>query len=1046
LPESVSRRSVSTNIEQNIFRDFQQWAGNYAATGPAERTRLLADGLSLAAERRRILAELIESDPAEALRQAVPMRLRQQLPPEIVAQLEERVTGHGDFDVIAKLPLPDGPRDPNFRPIDRYVRFNDRTYYAHVYGRRLGQVSREHIPMDGIAIDGQMAVHEDPVRALEAGEVPNPNLAIGNPDEICGVSGLPSGRMAAAQVGDELVYLCAPSHIAEYNQQVVAAESSLPGPSWTMGMKTVLFMRLNFSDHLQETVSEADAIATMNTASNWLFQFSYGLTSLKATVTPLLMMPRTKAFYVSSQNYTILMEDARAVARAQGFETASFDLDCVVHPFIFSYGSVAFATMGAKGVWFQAQPTVATAVHEFGHNLGLPHAHAWITSDDSIIGEGVHEEYGNPYDVMGSGRTVDAHFNSWAKNQLNWIPDRNVSTVRTSGVYRLYAFDTLSVNANFTYAFKIAKDPHRTYWLEYRNRDFFSERWCRFGLLIYSVDTNNIWNPYLFDMLPAQGGPAAPLLLGQTFTDPFAGVHLTPLRVQTNSTPGFIDFAVQFGESPNNRPPAVTLSANPPSVEPGDSVTFTATASDPDGDPLAYYWHFSDSVEDIIIGTNGPVITRQFLYAQDFVIRCTVSDMRGGISSAHHVIRVGSNSLHTLSGFVRAGSSPLEGVRVRIDGPYSGHTYTDGNGRYMLANLSAGDYTLSGLKPGWSFAPSGFANPVNVSTTITNINLAASEATYTISGRVFTGQTLEPSVGIPGALIIVGTNSVFTDADGYYAVSNLRPGFYPVSASKPHYELLRAGWWFNPVGLTWANARNVEFVRPFYKLRGSVNNIGGSPAVVRVDGQPYSVSLVRGQFAYEIEVPRGVWNLTAASDGYTIVPQFNNPAVVANEDLVPYNFIGSPGTTYAIRGTVTEAGQPLSGALITAGQRSGGSDTFGNYVLPGLPNGTYTISAAHPAYTFIPFSRSAVVNDADLVGADFMANVIFHLTQPRATAQGFEFNLIGGSNRIFRIETSTNLATWTTLATVTNAGGQVDFQTPSANAGRFYRAVLLPSP
>src|SRR5437764_3415364 len=83
----TSTNSVSKKIRQNILNEFQQWAENYATTAPSNKTRLFAGGLSLATERRKTLAALIESDPREALRQALPVGLRAQLPTEIVAQL-----------------------------------------------------------------------------------------------------------------------------------------------------------------------------------------------------------------------------------------------------------------------------------------------------------------------------------------------------------------------------------------------------------------------------------------------------------------------------------------------------------------------------------------------------------------------------------------------------------------------------------------------------------------------------------------------------------------------------------------------------------------------------------------------------------------------------------------------------------------------------------------------------------------------------------------------------------------------------------------------
>src|SRR5205807_7936658 len=137
-----------------------------------------------------------ESDPQEALRQAVPMRVRGQLPPQIVALLEERVSGRGEFNVLATLPVSGTAK--SVLPIERFARLAGQTYQAFVYGRRLTETTRTNIPLYGVAIDDKLAVHEDPVRPLEPGETPDPQLPAANPDEICGISGMPSRPADAA--------------------------------------------------------------------------------------------------------------------------------------------------------------------------------------------------------------------------------------------------------------------------------------------------------------------------------------------------------------------------------------------------------------------------------------------------------------------------------------------------------------------------------------------------------------------------------------------------------------------------------------------------------------------------------------------------------------------------------------------------------------------------------------------------------------------------------------------------------------------------------
>src|SRR5689334_13580897 len=74
--------------ERSPFRD---WTARYLAAASDVRPALAEEGVALAAARRPVFKQLITTDPREALRQAVPPLLRQELPAAVVEQLEERV-------------------------------------------------------------------------------------------------------------------------------------------------------------------------------------------------------------------------------------------------------------------------------------------------------------------------------------------------------------------------------------------------------------------------------------------------------------------------------------------------------------------------------------------------------------------------------------------------------------------------------------------------------------------------------------------------------------------------------------------------------------------------------------------------------------------------------------------------------------------------------------------------------------------------------------------------------------------------------------------
>ena len=159
-------------------------------------------------------------------------------------------------------------------------------------------------------------------------------------------------------------------------------------------------------------------------------------------------------------------EVARQAAAAAGYAPESYDLDCV-HFHVAGLSDQAY--VGAKGIWLQATDA-GTLCHELGHNFGLMHANAWITSDVSVIGAGQKREYGNLYDTMGSGARQQYEFNACHKHRLGWLPDSAIQTVTSDGVYRLQACDTGTLADGSAYALRIRMDQERDYWIETRQQ------------------------------------------------------------------------------------------------------------------------------------------------------------------------------------------------------------------------------------------------------------------------------------------------------------------------------------------------------------------------------------------------------------------------------------------------------------------------------------------------------------------------------------------------------------------------------------------------
>src|SRR5207249_8519914 len=134
--------------------------------------------------------------------------------------------------------------------------------------------------------------------------------------------------------GGEIVFVCQEGHIAAFDQTLQEQESGLgpaarnykiasQGSSWTHGQKTVLFMRVNFPDASGESISATDANELMRQANDFFVENSYGATSLRTTVTPLLTLPRLASSYGASAAYPDLLSDARQASAAAGYDTAN---------------------------------------------------------------------------------------------------------------------------------------------------------------------------------------------------------------------------------------------------------------------------------------------------------------------------------------------------------------------------------------------------------------------------------------------------------------------------------------------------------------------------------------------------------------------------------------------------------------------------------------------------------------------------------------------------------------------------------------------------
>lgn len=721
-------------ITETDFARFNHWAVRYLNASPAEQADLESEGIALATTRREDLRDLIQRDPARALQLAFPRVQRQSLPESVQTLLETSISARGDLTVLGVTPLPGA--EPPTKSVVRTASFGDTRYQAFVYGRLEGVPSLQDYPLNGIALDGLMALNEDPGRPLLADEIALYHTAP-NRDAICSISGQAASinnTETLVEVAGEVLPVCGPTHVSRLNDQMRAASGNpnfelneegflKPHSSYTEGTKKLLVLRVDFSDRAGEPFSFTSGSNMVVELNKFYRDMSYGRvgfaplgrTTTNSAVTSVLRMPQTAAWYGANDPST-LRSDARAAATAAGTNLANFQFDLICFSSVPGYSWGGLGYIGAPGAWVQGGASTGIAAHELGHNFGLLHANFWDTSGLSIIGNGASVEYGDKFDTMGSANAGSKHFNARYKNYLEWLKPAEIKIVSSNGLYRLYPHDDPTIT-NGVRGVRVTKNSATNYWMEFRSK-YTGNKWMPAGIGLRWAG-NDGRASLLLDVTPGSidGKDDSPLLLGRTFSDKGANVHITPVAKGGTALVPYIDVMVNRSVPATNLPPIASLTLGRTNSVVASSVPISVAASDPNGDDLAYFWDFGDGT----FGSNSADLTHLWTTAGDYVVQCTISDMKGGSAIVSSVVRVGSPLTLTASGFITDGEQPVANVKVTAGTKVA---YTDSNGRYYITGLTSGSYTVKAALEGYVFS-AGFTNPVVLGPSRHNLDFIA---------------------------------------------------------------------------------------------------------------------------------------------------------------------------------------------------------------------------------------------------------------------------------------------------------------------------------
>jgi hypothetical protein len=479
-------RSVGEKLTTELVRISVQY---HTAAG-GQKARLEQDLLAAARTREQQLLRLVEMDPAEVLRLAVPSRVRSGVPASVQVHIEEATALEGTLEILHE----DGAN---------YSRFH---YYLHT---KIGTLRLSFVGGD-------------------------------TPDHL--ITGA-HVRVKGVRVGQTLA--------AGGSTSTGSVQTLTTAPPNTFGAQRTLMILVTFSDKTTPpyTVDYAKSVA-FTTTSNFDMENSYGQTWLTGDVVgwyPIAMAS-------TSCDYTTLASQAKQAATAAGVTLSTYTHLVYGFPknacTWWGLGSVGGNPSQA---WVNGSLQLGVLGHEMGHNLGLYHSHSLDCGAVVVGGSCTTSDYGDSVDIMGGSYTAHFNaFQKERLGWLNYGSSPALTTVTTTGTYVISPYETVTSDPKaLKLVQSVNASTGRTTWyyVEYRQGigfdGFVSNNTNLKGGVVLHLGTEATGNSsYLLDLTPATSSWSDPALaVGQTYYDADAGVTISPVWADSSGVGVSVSYA-----------------------------------------------------------------------------------------------------------------------------------------------------------------------------------------------------------------------------------------------------------------------------------------------------------------------------------------------------------------------------------------------------------------------------------------------------------------------------------------------------------------------
>lgn len=295
------------------------------------------------------------------------------------------------------------------------------------------------------------------------------------------------------------------------------------------GTTNVLVILIKYSDTTTEPFTQATiqgrVFTDSNSVANYYRESSYAKHQLAGVVTPWLVARFARP---TTCLYSQMATEAQYLAQQAGYSLSAYQKYVYIFPSLPGCGWAGLG--GGTQAWINQSASLLVIGHELGHTFGMGHASSLDCGTQVIGGTCTRSEYGDPYEIMGNGRS--AHLSAIHKNTLGYFAASEVKT--HPGGTATYTLSALEVPGGSTYAVRIPASSRRTYWLEWRQPIGFDATLglgATDGALVHiGYPSDYGCNTCLLDMTPATTTfTDGALAVGQTFTDSVTSASFTVL-------------------------------------------------------------------------------------------------------------------------------------------------------------------------------------------------------------------------------------------------------------------------------------------------------------------------------------------------------------------------------------------------------------------------------------------------------------------------------------------------------------------------------------